>query len=254
MVELLDFVPHFQPFAYHEIPAKVDANPIPPPLRTLVTITPHNSETMTAPSAEQDRTEVTSTTFDIVEIDCEGDVVVKVGNATEGRLMRVSSKTLSLASDVFKAMFSLRYSEGQRTHSAENPLPLPEDDPQATEILFKLAHLKVHDPEEVHADCLPGLLMACDKYGCFNTFRYWLQPIKHRWYNAKVLTKNTQDLLQGIVVANIFDDGHQFSILVGRLYEQASEKDIRALIDSDLCKLMSTKFQNMFLFVSLRSI
>lgn len=234
-------------------PAQVSANPD-SPLWNLVKITPYVPETMTAPPAEQDLMEITSTTFGIDEIDPKGDIVVKVGDSTEGRFMRVSIKTLSLASEVFNTMLGPKWIEGQTTHSAENPLALPEDDPQAMEILFKLAHLKIHNPDEIPTDCLPGLLVVCDKYGCFNTFQYWLSHTKERWFSGNGKPETTQELLQGICIAHIFDDSDKFSHFVGRLYKQASGNDIRAFMESSLCTIMSTKFQGMFPFASSRFI
>lgn len=200
--------------------------------------------------------EVASTTnpADIVEIDPEGDTVVKVGGGAEGRLMRVSIKTLSLASEVFKVMLGPNWIEGQGTHSAERPLTLPEDDPQAMEILFKLAHFKIRDPDEIPVECLTRILLACDKYGYFDVFRRWLSPVKERFYRIKSESKIVQDLLDGVCIAHMFDDSNRFSICIDRLYHQASENDITALIDSGLCTIMSAHFQGMSLFEPSRPI
>ncbi|KAK6376222.1 hypothetical protein LTS17_007473 [Exophiala oligosperma] len=59
--------------------------------------------------------------------------------------MRVSSKILILSSPVFKAMLTGPFREGQLILSNDDPpiLDLPEDDPQAMELMFRILH---HDP------------------------------------------------------------------------------------------------------------
>lgn len=81
----------------------------------------------------------------ITQTDPEGDVVVKVGNP-DGHLMRISSKQVSTVSKVFKAMLGPNWVDNPSTYSSDNPLLLPEDDPQAMEFLFEMAHFKFSSP------------------------------------------------------------------------------------------------------------
>ena len=72
------------------------------------------------------------------ELDPQGDIVLSVG---EKRLLS-SSKVLSLASPVFRAMFGSQFSEGRRLSTTQpGEIPLTDDDP---EVFFYLASIFHH--------------------------------------------------------------------------------------------------------------
>lgn len=178
----------------------------------------------------------------ITEVDPRGDIVLRIGT-TDARLMRVSSKHVSTISKVFEAMLSPNWLEGQTTYSAESPLALPEDSPEDMEILLRLAHFKIHNLDQIPSDRLPGLLICCDKYDCFEVFRFWLDCVRIYWYHGLRAEKDVSTLLQGVCIAHVFDDSKQFSELIDRLYDRASENDIKACMESGLCTIMPTRFR-----------
>lgn len=74
-------------------------------------------------------------------IDEEGDVYLVVEEAVK---LRVSTKMLSMASTVFRAMFSRTYAEGRKGFSASRPktIELPEDDAMAMLTICNLIHFR----------------------------------------------------------------------------------------------------------------
>lgn len=71
-------------------------------------------------------------------LDEDGDVLIKSGF----KEFLVSSKILTLASPVFKAMFRSGFIEGTTVRSAEHPLELPlsDDNPDALTVLLHILH------------------------------------------------------------------------------------------------------------------
>ena len=102
--------------------------------------------------------------------DPDGDVVLTLANdAHDENLptrMRVSSKHLSLASPVFKAMFSTSFREGASLKSAGSvEISLPEDDVLALSILLRLIHGQATDvPRQVDLILLTKIAVLVDKY------------------------------------------------------------------------------------------
>lgn len=86
--------------------------------------------------------------------------------------VRVSSKVLSLASPVFRAMFSGKYKEAVALADASvslvpYTLDLPEDDAEATILLCRIMHFKTNDADDKPTpDTLQQLAMLADKYQC----------------------------------------------------------------------------------------
>ncbi|KAH8892686.1 hypothetical protein GQ53DRAFT_862305 [Thozetella sp. PMI_491] len=117
-----------------------------------------------------------------VVIDGAGDLILEVGTKPQSRL-QVSSKVLSTASRVFRAMFNPSFKEGQalsQTNPAE--IPLPEDDPAAMETLLKILHLQNTALPTVNilsADGFRDFAVVCDKYDCNDAVSFvansWLQ-------------------------------------------------------------------------------
>jgi hypothetical protein len=77
----------------------------------------------------------------VLEIESKGDLFIKLGTNL-GDLMRVSSKHLASASNVFDNLLSSNFAEGRRIHNVSNPLLLPDDNPTRLDILFKIVSLE----------------------------------------------------------------------------------------------------------------
>lgn len=107
-----------------------------------------------------------------VVIDPDGDVVLVLKNDIE---LQVSSKALSLASTVFKAMFGPQFQEGQDL-SASSPkrISLPDDDGAAMTTLCNILH---HQTDRVtdspNSPALVGIGILCDKYDCSKALKPW---------------------------------------------------------------------------------
>ncbi|KAF2097098.1 hypothetical protein NA57DRAFT_77353 [Rhizodiscina lignyota] len=107
-----------------------------------------------------------TTTFDE-----DGDVALLLDqqpNQTYGKRFVVSSKVLSLASPVWKAMFSGKYREGAKSED----IPFPDDDPWALAFMLNLAHLRfasVTDPTPLE---MVKIAVLCDKYDLVSLCRF----------------------------------------------------------------------------------
>jgi len=149
----------------------------------------------------------TDTETSKVVIDPDGDVVLVLKNDTE---LQVSSKALSLASTVFKAMFGPHFQEGQDL-SASSPkgISLPDDDAAAMTTLCNIVH---HQSQNVskgpdHAS-LVNLGVLCDKYCCSHA----LEPWSTTWlcfYQRDVSTETT-GMNQLLFPFYVFNDVESF--------------------------------------------
>ena len=95
--------------------------------------------------------------------------------------MRVASKHLTTVSKVFEALLGPHFQEGQTQHDASNPLELPDDHPEATELMCKLAHHKVTTILDIEARELPGLTVVCDRYDCTGYFEIHVKGVLEKW-------------------------------------------------------------------------
>ena len=129
--------------------------------------------------------EVGGSTKDVLELDPKGDLVLKIG-IHPNRLIRVSTKHLTVTSPVFEALLSPNFREGQTIRDCSDPLLLPDDDPKDMETLLKILHHKHGQPSEIKPHDLVGLAVVGDKYDCMtaltSTFHLiitlWLETIE----------------------------------------------------------------------------
>jgi hypothetical protein len=148
-----------------------------------------------------------------------------VDKKPETRELIVSSKVLSLASPVFKAMLSGRFKEGidlAEGIASTKPytLNLPDDDAEATIILCKILHFNINNvPEKPTPVCLEKLAFLCDKYQCISAMKYcgsvWLRD----WllvYDSKV--PSIDDLCRLLIFAYVVDLPHEFLGVSWRLF------------------------------------
>ena len=115
------------------------------------------------------------------DADPTGDPVLELGSGEDTVLVRVSSKVLTLASPVFAAMLSPRFSEGQALAASSAGAPitvlLPDDDPEATLWLCTRNALdfQKHVCEEISFKVIKNIAVACDKYDMSKAFSPWSQ-------------------------------------------------------------------------------
>ena len=98
------------------------------------------------------------------DVDPHDDVLLLLGPSKNVSL-RVSSKALSLASTVFAALFSPRFSEGQPLSSSTEArnVPLPEDDLEAMTQICYAIHFYRTVPRTISMSLLEKLASLCDK-------------------------------------------------------------------------------------------
>ena len=156
----------------------------------------------------------------VVEINPKGDLVLEVG-LSPSVLLRMSSGLLVQVSDVFKAMLEGKFSEGQTIYNANNPLPLPEDEPHAMTLMCKLLMHQIKDVKEIKPTELPALTVTCDKYSCLSPLRYSIQTRLPQYvldidntlqkgpldYSAK---QDDLHYLDALMIAYLIDDGANF--------------------------------------------
>ncbi len=173
----------------------------------------------TPPAAKKARkTEPHRSPDDILDIDPEGDLVLKI-EADPGFWMRNSSKHLTIVSKVFEALLGPHFAEGQESHVASNPLCLLDDDPRALELLCKLAHHKITKTSDISAKDLGGLVIACDKYDCLASFRLnfhvvlkdWLASSSEQDWSGYKRSYSGITLLEALCIAFIADDEAAFA-------------------------------------------
>jgi hypothetical protein len=127
-------------------------------------------------------------------IDSDGDIVLQlcqeqlVGEeAREGRTdgskpgtceFVVSSKVLSLASPVFRAILNGKFKESvdfgeKKAASEQYTLRLEGDDYEATALFCRVTHFKANDiTDRPTTACLEKLAYLCDKYQCVGAVKY----------------------------------------------------------------------------------
>ncbi|KAI9879373.1 MAG: hypothetical protein M1830_008671 [Pleopsidium flavum] len=106
-----------------------------------------------------------------IVIDPDGDIIF-VLEETE---LRVSSKVLSVASAVFKAMFSPHFLEGNNLSSTSpRRISLPDDNAKAMTTLCNILHHRNNKIEQQPApSALEQLGVLCDKYDCSKALVPW---------------------------------------------------------------------------------
>ena len=107
-----------------------------------------------------------------VVVDPDGDVILVFDAGTE---VQVSSKVLSVASPVFKAMFGPRFLEGQDLNTTTpKRVSLPEDNAAAMTTLCNVVHHRHNSVRKVLAlEQVVELATICDKYNCSEAFSLW---------------------------------------------------------------------------------
>lgn len=139
-------------------------------------------------------------------LDPDGDVVIQIGT----REFLVSSKILILASSVFKAMLKSRFREGI-PRSAQDPLylPLPDDDPEALNLIVKILHFLANaEDESPTVDQLFTLASLCDKYDLMAVMRCYLL----RWLQSlRIELQDLSSLWKMSAIAMLMADHEEFA-------------------------------------------
>ncbi|KAI9048631.1 hypothetical protein LZ554_007463 [Drepanopeziza brunnea f. sp. 'monogermtubi'] len=141
--------------------------------------------------------------------------------------MLVSSKHLSLASPVFKAMLQGSFRESQILHSTGKvEVPLPEDNPAHFEILLNLIHGRPKRvPTEVDLVTLTGLAILVDKYQLADVVdlykSLWAQNLKDTF--PEIYMSN-MEMLSWLTFAWVFKLPEEFQTVTKTASQMCSGK------------------------------
>ena len=104
-----------------------------------------------------------------IDIDKDGDLILVLKHPE----LRVSSKVLSLASPVFKALCKPGFTEGNTiAMGGTSRINLPEDDTDAMTAFCRVTHFRRHSNDETTPiTLLENLAIVTDKYDCASAMR-----------------------------------------------------------------------------------
>lgn len=114
----------------------------------------------------------------------DGDRTIIVGEAGDSqRLYKVDSRSMAMASPIWKAMFSTK--NGFRESNPNEPVEFPEDDAEALLILLRIIHYRFHEvPKELPSfECLLEIAVLCDKYDVAQLVRPFIEGWMRPWIN-----------------------------------------------------------------------
>jgi len=117
------------------------------------------------------------------DIDPAGDLVLLVGVDEDSKLLRVSSRVLTLASPVLSALLSPRFKEGNSLAGSTGlpQIPFPEDNPEAMEWLCQALHFKIKVTDVVSFPLVKNLAVLCDKYDLSIALGPWNEHLMQTW-------------------------------------------------------------------------
>ncbi|KAI9681152.1 MAG: hypothetical protein M1817_002434 [Caeruleum heppii] len=155
-------------------------------------------------------------------IDEAGDLLVQ----TSSKEFLVSSKILTLASPIFKAMFGSGFLEGNLDRSAQHPLELPlsDDSPDAWAVLFHILHFsskrKFLMPDvDLHLE----IAQLSDKYDCMASVqaesKQWLRSRSGTDYESSILWKLT-------TITFLLDHTEEFANFTAKLASTLSAAEL----------------------------
>lgn len=115
----------------------------------------------------------------VKNIASDGDLTFVVGSPAQR--FSVCAAVLRNRSEVFAAMHSDRFLEGQNLAAGIKEIPLPEDDPDTMQILLHCIHGQYYKVDEVPLPCvIAKAALLADKYDCVEAmwfvFRSWIAP------------------------------------------------------------------------------
>ncbi|MCJ1361914.1 hypothetical protein MMC16_001015 [Acarospora aff. strigata] len=184
----------------------------------------HSLAVTTLAAQSQEEAENESPSTHSITFDCDGDITLVAGCY---RLL-VSSKVLTLASPVFRAMLEPgRFREGQTQRNSDNPFTvrLSDDNPESLILLCNLLHYKtIHTPSDI--GLLSSFAVICDKYGCTPAMSshaaFWRCAFDYS-------SSDMSALLQLLWVAYAFSNKPDFGKLSSKLAAALTTAEVESL-------------------------
>lgn len=152
-----------------------------------------------------------------VKLDNNGDVLLQIP-VTSGSTMEilVSSKVLSLASVVFRAMFASAFKESQdllngQLNGVPMKLDLPDDDSTGVLLLSALLHFKYEDYVELYKDPdhVYSMAVVADKYDCTSALRF----ITRGLFSPSLQLKSIPATRKWLVISYLLDQPKYFALI-----------------------------------------
>jgi hypothetical protein len=165
------------------------------------------------------------------------DIVEPISQTIYKTHLMVSSKHMSLASPVFKAMLQGGFREGEELRGMKKiSLPLPDDDTEAMKILIHLIHCKLNFvPLEVNLELFTNIAILVDKYRMHEVLRI-MAPIWTKHLEADML-KTWNSCVRWICIAWVFGMREEFRKATQFLH-QRSVKHISELMQEENLSLL----------------
>ena len=155
-----------------------------------------------------------SATPQTIDVDPAGDVILTVGSEkwdNEARF-RVSSKVLSLASPVFAAMVSPKWSDSANKASSSEPqhISLPEDHPFIMEWICQILHFRKDIATNQDITFLVLLAQVCDKYNLESPIMTWAERCLQAAKNTASDAGKEADLTGSMYISTVFRNSETF--------------------------------------------
>lgn len=162
---------------------------------------------------------------DSMHSDCS---IPAVSISSEEVIIRASSRHLTLASPVFHAMLSRKFSESNAlsmTGSVE--IPLPDDDPDAFLILLNILHGRIRKvPLTIDLETFTQISVLVDKYDILEPVEllasFWFDNLK-----SAIPERFTDDIPAWICICSVFDKPVEF-LHATRLAMRQGKGDLEA--------------------------
>lgn len=172
----------------------------------------------------------------VQQIAPDGDVILVIGTPASAKLL-VSSATLKRTSQVFAAMLSSRYREGQEAGTSESPkeIPLPDDETVAMTSMCNLLHGKRLE-KTLGSDRILELAIVVDKYACAEALHYQSQATLLQWLD-QVSGCQAGSYCRIAAASYLLGQACAFQRATRRLVEHTSE-DNTTLMKDDCGKML----------------
>ena len=177
---------------------------------------PSDSKTLSIRSHAMDMSLNTpdSTTPQIADVDPAGDVILTVGSEQCGDQvrLRVSSKILSLASPVFAAMVSPRWSDSAYKASFSDPqhILLPEDTSSPMQWICQILHFREDISTNKDIPFLVSVAMLCNKYDLKSPIKIWVELCVHSPKITAIHARKEADLMGLVYISSVFHNSETF--------------------------------------------
>lgn len=146
----------------------------------------------------------------VIDIATQSDLTLIVGDGITHKKVNfeVERSALRRASPVFNSMLDPNkpYKEG-----SAKEVPLPEDDPEAMEVLLRIAHLLFPTiPSTFDYQSLAAIAVLCDKYDCAEV----VEPFTHSSFETlkPLVSESSCEAIEVLFAAWTFGDRATFEI------------------------------------------